>query len=699
MKLRGSIITLSVLALLLMMASSASAATLTVGNVTVAADQTAQVTLEVDFATGIAGAAFTIVYNTTDLTLLPIQSTFFDTFAQQWAGLNPQPNPLPPSDVTVDSQTYDQPLITNLVSGTGTRVAAARAMPADESNKVLFTLSFQHNNPGAVTADTTYGISVISTSLNNTDAGYDAGGETIPMLVTSDLTEPDLTAAFGVVLDPSASPTPIGTVVNGSVVYQPVGCTDTDSDGICDSQDDFPNDPAASVDTDGDGDPDDWNTGKTQADSTTGLVLDTDDDNDGYPDVSDANPLTADAPGGTGYNPATDTRTYDIEGSVSYSGSQTGTLYVKVYDDAARINEIGSTSIPSPTFAQAYAVNGLAAKGTYYLQAFIDVSGGTAGTLDNTEAEDHIQVSIGAIMTGKDMTLEDPAASGWQATIHALGHDFGTNPKDYYGTIGVDQSAFTEEAVTSPPPEATVVMYMYTPPYDPFFGTALATDIRADGQETYSWIIKIDPNGIYGTGASLTSTLSWDPAEFSQEGYYRLREGNDGTGNVVVSDMRTTTSYDVTGDSEQFFTIEFGFSVTIDLSLNAGWNMVSLPVVPDDNALSAIFPDASIAYKYDGFYQSVQNLEPSIGYWVKVPGAAVYSITGQSFDTYSSTLSPGWHMVGAVNGTATPETSPSGNISVMYEYIGHYSSTTEFSSGQAYWVKITTESLFSVDAP
>lgn len=60
--------------------------------------------------------------------------------------------------------------------------------------------------------------------------------------------------------------------------YQP--SDDTDGDGVVNTADAFPNDPAASVDTDGDGYPDAWNAGKTEADSTTGLVL------DAYPDDS-----------------------------------------------------------------------------------------------------------------------------------------------------------------------------------------------------------------------------------------------------------------------------------------------------------------------------------------------------------------------------------------------------------------------------
>src|SRR5262249_36843912 len=52
--------------------------------------------------------------------------------------------------------------------------------------------------------------------------------------------------------------------------YTYVPSDDSDNDGVSNTQDAFPLDGAASVDTDGDGYPDDWNAGKTQADSTTG---------------------------------------------------------------------------------------------------------------------------------------------------------------------------------------------------------------------------------------------------------------------------------------------------------------------------------------------------------------------------------------------------------------------------------------------
>ncbi|MGB1424787.1 MAG: hypothetical protein ACPG7B_15720 [Pseudomonadales bacterium] len=76
------------------------------------------------------------------------------------------------------------------------------------------------------------------------------------------------------------------------VISGAVWAVDTDGDYVDDLIDAFPNDPAASVDTDGDGYPDDWNEGKSAADSTSdpALVLDDDDDNDGVVDVNDDYP-------------------------------------------------------------------------------------------------------------------------------------------------------------------------------------------------------------------------------------------------------------------------------------------------------------------------------------------------------------------------------------------------------------------------
>ncbi|MCP3869402.1 MAG: hypothetical protein GY703_15125 [Gammaproteobacteria bacterium] len=69
---------------------------------------------------------------------------------------------------------------------------------------------------------------------------------------------------------------------------------DTDNDGIVDPSDAFIDNPAAAVDTDGDGMPDEFLPAcDLTCQSNSGLVLDADDDNDGVPDTVDPDPLNA----------------------------------------------------------------------------------------------------------------------------------------------------------------------------------------------------------------------------------------------------------------------------------------------------------------------------------------------------------------------------------------------------------------------
>ena len=204
------LIVLTVMAFMMLAAVNAAAVVMTVGSGTDAADQTIQIPITVDDPTGIAGAAFTLEYDTSLLSIT-VDSTFFDTFANQFVGTPAEGT----NSVTVDGQTYTQPLITNSIS-TGLRIAAARAAAeTDSANTTLFTLNVDFIGDIATTT-MPIPITVASTTLSNTDAGYDAGGETIPILVGADPSVSDLTdpAAFPIKLDPANS---IGSTVNGGV--------------------------------------------------------------------------------------------------------------------------------------------------------------------------------------------------------------------------------------------------------------------------------------------------------------------------------------------------------------------------------------------------------------------------------------------------------------------------------------------------
>jgi len=181
--------------------------------------------------------------------------------------------------------------------------------------------------------------------------------------------------------------------------------------------------------------------------------------------------------------------------------------------------------------------------------------------------------------------------------------------------------------------------------------------------------------------------------------------GWDGTA-AVHPLVGTNEDWATTPDdmSDDFFDIPYAFgadaSITVtdapppvDLALKAGWNMVSLPVTPADNNLTALFDDAEVAFEYvvGTGYVSVTALETGKGYWVKVPGDRTYTLTGTALTTYTTNIPVrAWSLMGAANATATPVTDPADSVEVMFEYVPGtgYVSATQLEAGKAYWVRI-----------
>ena len=80
------------------------------GQSTIVLEQGDSIAIEVrvDDASAIAGASFTVTYDTANLTLASVESNFFDTFVNQNI-----PTPSDQGFVTVDSTDYYSPLVAN----------------------------------------------------------------------------------------------------------------------------------------------------------------------------------------------------------------------------------------------------------------------------------------------------------------------------------------------------------------------------------------------------------------------------------------------------------------------------------------------------------------------------------------------------------------------------------------------------------
>ena len=390
---------------------------------------------------------------------------------------------------------------------------------------------------------------------------------------------------------------------------------------------------------------------------------------------------------------------YAVTGTITYNGSKTGTLYVGAFD---KTDTSFTTPLAMSTYVwdtgkttQEYAV--YVKNGEYLIAAYIGTA--TQQSTDPKGSYPGVVAVTGANVSGKSFALA--ASNGWSAVITSTGQTVGSAVKISTVTIGEDS-----EAITHPAPPTPVEYTTYTYLTEVTRTQKYFDDIRVKNDLGNKWVIAVDPHGNVGDEeTAVTATLSWDPSQFSATGYFILRKGYDGLGEIVVADMRTTTQYAVTGlaSPKQYFTIEQTYKIPATITLTAGWNLVSLPVTPDDCKVSTLFPDAEAAFKFNSAtgYSLETVLTPGVGYWIKVPQAKSYTISGQNFtSSVNDITTAGWYLMGSVNGTVTPTAVPTDAVEAIFGFSGAsgYNLTSTMAAGSGYWVKFKNAARFTLQA-
>lgn len=145
---------------------------------------------------------------------------------------------------------------------------------------------------------------------------------------------------------------------------------------------------------------------------------------------------------------------------------------------------------------------------------------------------------------------------------------------------------------------------------------------------------------------------------------------------------------------------------TFQLSVNLanGWNMVSIPGKhPLNQNINTWWPFRDLTadvFKYSGGYQSVLNLVPGSGYFLKQAGARTYN-TGDEWPANGIQVTKhypipgvqGWNLFGGyeiIVATSNITTVPPGiQTGTIYKYSGGYFPATRLEPGYGYWIKLT----------
>ena len=160
--------------------------------------------------------------------------------------------------------------------------------------------------------------------------------------------------------------------------------------------------------------------------------------------------------------------------------------------------------------------------------------------------------------------------------------------------------------------------------------------------------------------------------------------------NVVLSD--TSGKNALTGTNDGTYQIR-SRKITITGNLNASWNMVSVPVVPDNFAESSLFSGAtSKAFYFTNKYVSADTLRNEYGYWLKFGSPSNINIVGLPIVADTLPVQAGWNLIGSISASVPVDSiieSPSGNVSSFYfGFNGGYRTADSLTPGMGYWVKV-----------
>jgi hypothetical protein len=154
--------------------------------------------------------------------------------------------------------------------------------------------------------------------------------------------------------------------------------------------------------------------------------------------------------------------------------------------------------------------------------------------------------------------------------------------------------------------------------------------------------------------------------------------------------------------------ITAGPTTSVGVLINAGWNMISNPVIRAAGAdsIRQLYRNSSFPYGFrfagaEG-YQQDYTMENGSGFWVKFPGAETNNITGAPLTVDSIAVLTGWNMIGSISDTVDTSaivSVPSGIILPgWFGYSGGYGAVTQILPGKGYWVKSNADGIVVLSA-
>ena len=292
--------------------------------------------------------------------------------------------------------------------------------------------------------------------------------------------------------------------------------------------------------------------------------------------------------------------------------------------------------------------------------------------------------------------LSVSALSGAVMCVQGNGHPPGPEPNKIE-VISVDPSSITADGAS----EAIIT------------ARAMKDNVPSNNR-TLTFKIMLEPLGgnvylsttdpVYNYGKVVGNVTNDD-------GYaYATLKAGDVAGDVKIEVYRGNVS-----DTVVVTLKEHGQTDLFNMSIAAGWNLISIPLVLDNTSIDAVFPDASdgdVLYANEGgwitatYYSGygwdgdLETIVPDKGYWYGANAAYTATIEGTEAGSRSVPIATGWNLVGYTRLNETGIDDLIQNVSdgdVLYAYAEEWIKTKYYSGygwdgdlttmqpGKGYW--------------
>lgn len=139
-----------------------------------------------------------------------------------------------------------------------------------------------------------------------------------------------------------------------------------------------------------------------------------------------------------------------------------------------------------------------------------------------------------------------------------------------------------------------------------------------------------------------------------------------------------------------------GTTMTLDLTVESDWNLISVPLLVGNYLKDTLFLTAiTDAFRYTTKYSRQDTLRNGVGYWLKFPAIESLQMMGTGYSRDTLDVSARWNVIGTL---AYPilasDVTPISPVAIQTSFYG-YSNTSGYTAadtlkpGRAYWVKVS----------